>query len=186
MTCEAAMRMELQKTDPDLIRSEFEMYLGPNHYQTLKSYDQKYEKKVMNLCEGASDAIPDGVNSDKVYTLGNGKYAPDGTSPTVAYFKAGYYLNELMFYVGDDGKARIGLSKTEILPNDYEVVGEWNLYYFGKGNQIIDGIEEIDNGQLIMDNGQWTMGNAIFDLSGRRVKTPTKGVYIVNGKKVLY
>jgi len=158
------------------------------HLTTLyaQTTDQKYEKKVMNLCEGASDAIPDGVNSDKVYTLGNGKYAPDGTSPTVAYFKAGYYLNELMFYVGDDGKARIGLSKTEILPNDYEVVGEWNLYYFGKGNQIIDGIEEIDNGQLIMDNGQWTMGNAIFDLSGRRVKTPTKGVYIVNGKKVLY
>ena len=26
----------------------------------------------------------------------------------------------------------------------------------------------------------------IFDLMGRRVKTPSKGVYIINGKKVCY
>ena len=43
------------------------------------------------------------------------------------------------------------------------------------------GIEEIHNAQCIMHNN-----NAIFDLSGRRVEKGTKGVYIVNGKKVLY
>lgn len=154
------------------------------HLTTLyaQTTDQKFETKVMNLYE---DAQPTdlGVNC---YHLSSGLYAPDGTTPTVTFFNAGHYLNELKFYVGTDGLARIGLSKTEILPNDYEVVGEWNLYYLGQGNQIIDGIEKIDNGQLIMDNGLWSKGNAIFDLSGRRVKTPTKGVYIVNGKKVLY
>jgi hypothetical protein len=36
----------------------------------------------------------------------------------------------------------------------------------------------IDNGQLIIDN-------SVFDLHGRRVAQPTKGLYIVNGKKVL-
>ena len=35
-----------------------------------------------------------------------------------------------------------------------------------------------------MDNGQWTIDN-FYDLSGRRVAQPTKGVYILNGKKVV-
>lgn len=39
------------------------------------------------------------------------------------------------------------------------------------------GIRSIDNGQLMMDN--------VYDLQGRRVAQPTKGLYIVNGKKVV-
>lgn len=38
-----------------------------------------------------------------------------------------------------------------------------------------------------MDNGQWTIDNAVYDLQGRRVETPRKGsLYIVNGKKVVF
>ena len=37
-----------------------------------------------------------------------------------------------------------------------------------------------------MDNGQWSMDNAaIYNISGQRVSKPTKGLYIVNGKKVM-
>lgn len=39
------------------------------------------------------------------------------------------------------------------------------------------GINSMDNGQLMMDN--------YYDLQGRRVVQPTKGLYIVNGKKVI-
>ena len=42
-----------------------------------------------------------------------------------------------------------------------------------------DGINGIDNGQLTIDNGQW------YDLQGRKVMKPTRGLYIVNGKKVV-
>ena len=41
------------------------------------------------------------------------------------------------------------------------------------------GIESIDNGQLIMDNG------AVYDLQGRKVQNPKRGMYIINGKKVI-
>ena len=41
------------------------------------------------------------------------------------------------------------------------------------------GIDEI-NGQWSMDNGQ-----SVFDLSGRRIESPCRGVYIMNGKKYL-
>ena len=35
-----------------------------------------------------------------------------------------------------------------------------------------------------IDNGKMTIDNSVYDLSGRRVAKPTKGLYIVNGKKV--
>ncbi len=43
------------------------------------------------------------------------------------------------------------------------------------------GTTSIDEGQWTMDNGQLT----IYDLQGRRVLNPTKGMYIVNGKKIV-
>jgi hypothetical protein len=44
---------------------------------------------------------------------------------------------------------------------------------------IATGIEAIDNGQLTMDNG------VIYNLAGQRVNKAQKGLFIVNGKKVL-
>ena len=43
------------------------------------------------------------------------------------------------------------------------------------------GTTSIDEGQLTIDNGQLT----IYDLQSRRVLNPTKGMYIVNGKKIV-
>ncbi len=36
-----------------------------------------------------------------------------------------------------------------------------------------------------IDNGQWTMDNEFYNLNGQRVIQPTRGLYIVNGKKVV-
>ena len=47
--------------------------------------------------------------------------------------------------------------------------------FFGFGETT--GIKAIENGQLTIDN-------EVYDLQGRRVVNPTKGLYIVNGKKV--
>ncbi len=41
----------------------------------------------------------------------------------------------------------------------------------------------IDNGQLTMDN---EASGAMYDLQGRRVENPAKGIYIVNGRKVIF
>ena len=45
------------------------------------------------------------------------------------------------------------------------------------------GITEIENEELKMNNGE--SGAAIYDLSGRRVSKPQKGVYIKKGKKFM-
>jgi len=44
MTCSAKMRCDLQGGRDSSI--PFEFYFGPNHYQTLKSYDRAYEKII--------------------------------------------------------------------------------------------------------------------------------------------
>ncbi len=47
------------------------------------------------------------------------------------------------------------------------------------GGNTPTGIEDV---KAIIDNSK---GQFIYDLSGRRVNNPTKGIYIINGKKVL-
>ena len=55
----------------------------------------------------------------------------------------------------------------------------------GPGNtREFFGFEEA-TGLKAIDNGQLTIDNVVYDLQGRRVQNPTKGLYIVNGKKVV-
>ena len=44
-----------------------------------------------------------------------------------------------------------------------------------------DGIETIDNEQLIIDNEE----AAIYNLAGQRLSKPQRGLNIIGGKKVL-
>ena len=44
MACSAKMRVEFQHSDR--VEIPFEFYFGPNHFQTLKAFDQKYEKII--------------------------------------------------------------------------------------------------------------------------------------------
>ena len=149
------------------------------------TYNKKFSKPVLNLTEGAVAAadVPEG--SGNTYTLTSGLIAPDGTSPTVAFFNAGYYLNELEFVVPADGKVRIGLSKTKTYDNDYEVVGAWKLYYYPNG--LPTDIEGVDVDESTVGDG---IPVAFYSLSGTKLAAPQRGFNIVkysNGlsKKVL-
>lgn len=116
------------------------------HLTTLyaQTPDKKFETPVMNLVEDAQTETYD-VNC---YTYDDGRHAPDGTKPTVAWFAQGRYLNELEFTVGEDNTSvTIGLKKDEIIQNDYEVVGEWNLYYLGEEKEVRE-----DYSSLIVNN----------------------------------
>lgn len=50
-------------------------------------------------------------------------------------------------------------------------------------NMVFD--DEETTGITPIDNGEFMMDNVYYDLNGRRVEHPTKGLYIVNGKKVI-
>ena len=81
-----------------------------------------------------------------------------------------YILSDGLFYkatAGDLATGRAYLKVTAELGR--ELVINW-------GGETA--IQSIDNGQLTKDN-------VIYDLSGRRVENPTKGIFIINGKKVI-
>ena len=72
-------------------------------------------------------------------------------------------------------------------------VGKAYLTYDGAfareffGFEETTGIKAIDNGQFLNESSgkaERTIDNEVYDLQGRRVVNPTKGLYIVNGKKV--
>jgi len=125
------------------------------------------EKPVLNLTEGATSEKYD---DSKFYTLSNGLFAPDGTTGTAAWFAADQYLNSLYFYVPKDGKARIGLIKTETYANDYEVVGAWNLYFLGTST----GIDDVEKGGT-----ERAAAVEFYTLSGMRLDRPQRGINIV-------
>ena len=62
--------------------------------------------------------------------------------------------------------------------------GKAYLTYPASGAREFIGFGNTTSIQAI-DNGQLTIDNVVYDLQGRRVSQPTKGLYIVNGKKVV-
>ena len=105
----------------------------------------------------------------------------DATSMNVADTKF-YRLTmhegtQIGFFWGAAGGAAFDIAANKAylaVPNDK--AGEVKGFRFGENT---DAISEI------MRNGENEKMSAIYDLSGRRVMKPTKGLYIVNGKKVV-
>jgi hypothetical protein len=140
--------------------------------------EKTFEKAVMNLSEGGvTDAadVPEGVNTRTI----NGIIVPDGTSASVAFFNAGYYLNELEFTVGEDGVATIGLRLDKTIgSNDYVVVGEWKLYYYGSDDSLgeetgIEGVEPEKSPSIER------VPVAYYSISGTQLPALQKGLNLV-------
>ena len=84
-----------------------------------------------------------------------------------ATYGVGFYQNENAFTVG---------ANTAYLPANFD--GGSARSFFGLWNDDeTTGIKSLD----VNDN----LNNKVFDLQGRRVAQPAKGLYIVNGKKVV-
>ena len=86
-----------------------------------------------------------------------GFYQVDGVLPTLQAGRAYLFTTQDLLATSTDGAPALTISL---------------------GDDETTGIRSIDNGKLTIDN-------VYYDLSGRRVAQPTKGVYIVNGKKVV-
>lgn len=86
-----------------------------------------------------------------------GFYQVDGVLPTLQAGRAYLYTTQDLLVTSTGGAPALTISL---------------------GDDETTGIRSIDNGKLTIDN-------VYYDLSGRRVAQPTKGVYVVNGKKVV-
>ena len=82
-----------------------------------------------------------------------------------------YSGNEVIFKVGDDGKARIGVKKTALLENDWTLWSNWKLTYYGKNSSKETGIlSATSEGRVVKTE--------YFSLSGSRLKN-ARGLVIV-------
>lgn len=80
-------------------------------------------------------------------------------------------IDENSSYVDKNGNLTLSFS----LSFDHQT---WINYSFtGKKVNITNGIQKLNSKKT---------DNVIYDLQGRRISKPTKGIYIVNGKKVVY
>lgn len=103
-----------------------------------------------------------------------------GVSSADGYTSSGNY------YVLNKGSQGVGFYK--LTSGKVIGVGKAYLYYSGSLAREFFGFEEETTGiseAKLLDNHEETTNNNVFDLQGRRVAQPTKGLYIVNGKKVL-
>ena len=125
---------------------------------------------LMATTPGSAVNVPvfDGTDADDV--TGN-KMKGSATTTTAVAENKGYILKDGVFQpssgVGElpAGKAYLNIAVAAGAP-------VLNLNF---GDTT--GIKTIDNSQLTIDN--------VYDLQGRRVAQPTKGLYIVNGRKVV-
>ena len=101
----------------------------------------------------------------------------NGTDQSSAVvFKANYMNDGRIYFSTNDGSAYLTLN------SDYNVVctsellenSMWTVIRLESNNT---GVEEVkaENGKV----------KTIYDLQGRKVDIPTKGLYIIDGKKVL-
>ena len=136
--------------------------------------DNDFEGNIMNLSEGSYGVtLPQGISTKTI----NGITVPDGTDASAKCFEAGLFLNELIFTVGEDGVATIGLKLDETIgTNDYTVVGEWNLYYYGNIDKVIN-VTEIDEIEADANAGPTPL--AYFTVSGKSIAAPQEGTNII-------
>lgn len=64
---------------------------------------------------------------------------------------------------------------------DYKSAEQWKEFFF------IEGVEGTSNaiGNVVRDNNAVEQDNIYYDLNGRRISAPTRGVFVKNGKLIL-
>ena len=127
-------------------------------------------EQATNLLSIYDDSVP--------YTYDPYTY-PDNVTTANQAFQAGYYQQQMEFTLEETSDLRIGMRHFTPTVFDWACVDNFSLIYV------------MDNSTGISTIGKGQSTNAIYNLSGQMVngkwskgKLP-KGVYIVNGKKVI-
>lgn len=115
------------------------------------------------VIEGASS-----ITSVNDLLVSNGSITGDGSTIYALGKKSGVV-----------GFAKVKSGATVPAGKAYLVIGG------GSARDFIGFGEEEATGISLTENSELRTENAVYDLQGRRVAQPTKGLYIVNGKKVL-
>ena len=134
------------------------------------------------ITRGAGSRISDG----SWYEYSSGSKVPDDMQAAYSAFNTlnRYRPSSLVNTVEGTYDAtlgeplQVGLRKTVAVDRDWTIVNYFNLRYCG--DPTATGIETTSIDQPLSSNDK-----AVYDLTGRRISTLSKGLYIIDGKKVL-
>ena len=126
------------------------------------TFDRHFQWGEMNVSDDA--------------TMASGYILPDQLDVTTPFFDSGEVpTSGIIFKVGAEGKARIGINIKYVKDGDWTVWDNWKLTYYGK-----DSAKEVGPTDGINDASTITeiVKTEIFSLNGTRVKN-AKGIAIV-------
>ena len=132
--------------------------------------EQGYEITTATL-----NANGEETNLKSWYSGKSEESSPNNTDEAVAKFADGLYQNEVYTYVGEDGTLTLTICKPSHVGDNWVLFNNFTLTRYAEGDAT--GID------MTTDNRQQT--TVIYDLTGRKVENPAKGIYIVNSKKVV-
>ena len=180
MTAKAAYRYGAdEQAEYNAIEAGDETHLVKLYAETAT---YKYEGNVQNRYEGASET--DYAAGEGSVTV-NSLFVPNSSNAVKAWFDADQYVNVLVFNVQEDGEIKIGIANVGNNPGgEYTNIGAWTLTRLGDAEADPE-TEEPGDDPTGIESVESQVETVIYDLSGRRVQTMTKGLYIVNGRKVV-
>ena len=155
-------------------------YLNGKAKVTSSLYINSTAAAVKHICD---DRQPNYLYNDGNWgsdkKLSDNTYIPNCMTGAEKYFAKGLYDSSVGAQLATKGTTlRIGIKCTSASTAYWTMFDNFRLHFFGGANAS-DNIEE-------MVKGETGHGKVLYDLQGRRVEaTPKKGIYIVNGKKVV-
>lgn len=153
---------------------------------------------VINANDEDVDIYSEGVGDFNLIAWGTGNVAPHKIGTSDAYAQGCMSTivtsandNPLKYAVSSTATHSGGATANVTLqPCKGVTISPFRAFFYGfdvNGAPIMTTFDDGSGttGIRSIDNGQLTIDNVFYDLSGRRVENPTKGIYIVNGKKVV-
>ena len=136
-----------------------------------------YQQPVKDIFAGAGEAAIG--TGDVAVTISTGDvYIPNSMEGAETYLNSGNYTNTITLEVGEDGIMTIGLRKDTLITNDWTIFNNWTLTYLGSGEE--NRPEAVNDIQAAKGAAQ-----TIYNLAGQKVEKVQKGIYIINGKKMV-
>ena len=166
---------------PNMNASIFE-YTGSDGNTMHFTATTSIEAGTPYLIKPKEGNIIDQTYSDVTLTAQSAKSVDYGDYKFVAtYSPVTLATDKTELFLTTDGKLAYPASASEATMKGmrayFQVPASANVALFVDGEGTITGIETIDNSQLTIDN--------VYNLNGQRVTQPRKGLYIVNGKKLI-
>ncbi len=154
-------------------------YDDPDEAMDVDFYAVKSAVPVASVYQAASEEDTYGTSASYTYD-GTTYYVPNTMTNAGDYFADGLYENTLDVYLEEGQDLTIGLRLARnVVTYNWLVFDDFALFYLGDGEENMP--EAVESVPEQAD----ASAQSIYDLSGRKVSKAQKGIYIVNGKKVV-